>query len=203
MTQNPWDPQGGESQTPPREGEGEGGFSFQDRRKVDPVTGEVREQPDAAAAPAAAEPAPADRAGPEASTQLAEVTADLQRLTAEYANYRKRVDRDRELNQDRAVARVVTDLMPILDDLDRARGHGEVEGGFKAVADAIEAVATKYGLTRFGEAGELFDPHVHEAMTSHPSPDVTEPTVQSVYQIGYRLKDQVLRPARVAVADAE
>jgi len=144
-----------------------------------------------------------DARRPPDDERVAELTADLQRLSAEYANYRKRVERDREVNRDRAVAAIVAELMPILDDIDRARGHGELDGGFKAVSDALEAVATKFGMERFGETGEPFDPHVHEAMTSQASPDVTEPTVSAVYLVGYRLKDQVLRPARVAVADIE
>ncbi len=216
MTQNPWGPAAGEGSTSPQpepESDVGGGIRFRDNRKVDPETF----QPRAAPAPAAETPQPeavaaevaeaADVAevaeAGEAGDRVAELTADLQRLSAEYANYRKRVDRDRELNRDRAVASVVTDLMPILDDIDRARGHAELDGGFKAVAEAVEALAGKYGLARFGEEGELFDPHVHEAMTSQASPEVTEPTVSAVYQIGYRLGDQILRPARVAVADAE
>jgi molecular chaperone GrpE len=183
------------------------GIRFRDNRKVDPETlqprlpdSQVRAAPSAPGAPApepaAAVPLPDDE-------RVAELTADLQRLSAEYANYRKRVERDREVNRDRAVAAIVAELMPILDDIDRARGHGELDGGFKAVSDALEAVATKFGMERFGETGEPFDPHVHEAMTSQASPDVTEPTVSAVYLVGYRLKDQVLRPARVAVADIE
>lgn len=210
MTQNPWGPAGGEPTAPPQrdpDSEASEGIRFRDNRKVDPETYQPRPSP--AAQPAEQPPAqpvaeqPADPAAAAADQRVAELTGDLQRLSAEYANYRKRVERDKELNRDRAVASVVSDLMPILDDIDRARGHGELDGGFKAVADSVEAMAASFGLARFGEAGEAFDPHVHEAMTSETSPEVSEPTVTAVYQVGYRLKDQVLRPARVAVADTE
>ncbi len=134
---------------------------------------------------------------------LAERTEDLQRLQAEYVNYKRRVDRDRALSRQSGVDKVITDLMPVLDDIERARSHGELDGGFKAVADAVEAMAAKFGLTRFGESGEAFDPHVHEAMTSDIDPEVSEPTVATVYQVGFRLKEQVLRPARVAVSNPE
>lgn len=214
MTQHPWTP-GGESLTPPTgDPENEEQIRVRDRRKVDPETFEARPQPeqpapeteepvaDPAAAAESQDPV-ADPATGTADQRVEELTADLQRLSAEFANYRKRVDRDRELNRDRAVADVVGDLLPVLDDIDRARSHGELDAGFKAVAEAIEGIAAKYGLVRFGAEGESFDPHVHEAMTSDNSPEVTEATVTAVYQVGYRLKDQVLRAARVAVTNPE
>ena len=210
MTQHPWTP-GGESLTPPSGGpEQDEEIRVRDRRKVDPETYEARPQqespaPDSGDAPGPpADPADSgDSASAGTEQQIDELTADLKRLSAEFANYRKRVDRDRELNRERAIADVVGDLMPILDDIDRARSHGELDGGFKAVAEAIEGIAAKYGLVRFGSEGEAFDPHVHEAMTSDNSAEVTEPTVTAVYQIGYQLKDQVLRAARVAVTNPE
>lgn len=210
MTQHPWTP-GGESLTPPTgDSENEEQIRVRDRRKVDPETYEARPQPeqpaqgsDESPEAAAPTPPPTEPTAPGTDPRVEELTADLQRLSAEFANYRKRVDRDRELNRDRAVADVAGDLMPVLDDIDRARSHGELDAGFKAVAEAIEGMAAKYGLLRFGAEGEAFDPHVHEAMTSENSPEVTEPTVTAVYQIGYRLKDQVLRAARVAVANPE
>ena len=204
MTQHPWPPDGGEQSAPPvgdPESESAEGIRFRDKRKVDPDTYEVREDQAAADAPTPEGEIPVQ---PDvADDRVAELTLDLQRLSAEFANYRRRVDRDRELNQDRAVAEVVGDLMPVLDDIERARSHGELDGGFKAVADAVEAMAAKFGLTRFGESGEAFDPHVHEAMTSDIDPEVSEPTVATVYQVGFRLKEQVLRPARVAVSNPE
>ena len=126
---------------------------------------------------------------------------DLQRLQAEYSNYRKRVDRDRALAADLATALFLTELLPILDDLDRAGQHGELVGGFKAVADRITTTCEKLGLVKFGNPGEPFDPNIHEALTHNKSSDVTEPTATEVLQPGYKLKDKVLRPARVAVTD--
>ncbi|MFM8515747.1 MAG: nucleotide exchange factor GrpE [Actinomycetota bacterium] len=134
---------------------------------------------------------------------MAELTADLQRITAEYANYRKRVERDRELIREMAVGNVLSDLLPILDDLDRAREHGELEGAFRAVGESLEAVAAKIGLERFGTAGDPFDPAEYEALTSEPDPEITEPTVVRVLQPGYRFAGRVLRPARVSVAGTD
>jgi molecular chaperone GrpE len=132
---------------------------------------------------------------------LAERTADLQRVQAEYANYRKRVERDRVAVREQALASVVSELLPVLDDIGRAREHEQLTGGFKAVADALEAVVTKLGLTSFGEAGEPFDPNVHEALMHAYSPEVSEPTCVQILQPGYKVGERILRPARVAVAD--
>ena len=134
---------------------------------------------------------------------IAVLTADLQRLQAEYLNYRKRVDRDRDLMRDLAIGGVLTELLPVLDDLDRARQHGELEGGFKAVAEQIERIVTRVGLERFGQAGEPFDPMVHEAISHATSTEVEQTTAVEIFQPGYRFKERVLRPARVAVADPE
>ena len=135
------------------------------------------------------------------AVKLAERTADLQRVQAEYANYRKRVDRDRAAVREQALASVVAELLPVLDDIGRAREHGELTGGFKAVAEALEAAAGKLGLTTFGKAGEVFDPNVHEALMHSYSADVTEPTCVQVLQPGYKVGERILRPARVAVAE--
>jgi molecular chaperone GrpE len=142
--------------------------------------------------------APADR---QAAEQLAERTADLQRVTAEYANYRKRVERDRQAVREQAVANVLSGLLPVLDDIGRAREHGELVGGFKSVAESLEAAVTKLGLDSFGENGEPFDPKVHEALMHSYSTDVTEPTCVQILQPGYRVGERILRPARVAVAE--
>jgi molecular chaperone GrpE len=144
-----------------------------------------------------------DDVAEELTRQIAERTADLQRVQAEYANYRRRVDRDREVIRETAVANVLANLLPVLDDIGRARDHGELEGGFKSVGEALEAIVDKLGLVRFGTPGEPFDPTVHEALTHTQSPDVTETTCVEVYQPGYRIGDRVVRPARVAVADPE
>jgi molecular chaperone GrpE len=134
---------------------------------------------------------------------VAALTNDLQRLQAEYQNYRKRVERDRALASELAVAAMLTELLPILDDLDRARVHGELEGGFKSVADQIEKLVEKFGLVKFGEAGAPFDPQIHEALMHLTSSDVQEATATEILQPGFRLKERVLRPARVAVTDPE
>jgi len=131
------------------------------------------------------------------------LTEDLQRLQADYSNYRKRVDRDRAVAYELAVASVLNELLPILDDLDRARTHGELEGGFKSVADQIENAVTKIGLVKFGEAGTPFDPQIHEALMHLTSSEVTEATATEILQKGYKYKERVLRPARVTVTDPE
>jgi molecular chaperone GrpE len=134
-------------------------------------------------------------------SRLAERTADLQRLQAEYVNYKRRVDRDRGLVRDTATAAVLTALLPVLDDVDRARDHGELTGGFKAVAESLERTVAGLGLIRFGEAGEPFDPRVHEALMHELSDDVDGPTARAILQPGYRIGERVVRPARVAVAE--
>ena len=183
------------------------GVRVSDKRRIDPDTYEVREGVSAtagtsddalAAEHAAASAVEGDVTAVEA--KVAELTADLQRLHAEYANYRKRVERDREVMQAAAVGAAITELLPVLDDIERAREHGELEGAFRTVGEALESTLTKLGLERFGAAGEEFDPLVHEALTSEENDAVSEPTVVTVYQPGYRFADRVLRPARVAVA---
>jgi molecular chaperone GrpE len=182
---------------------------IRDKRRIDPETGQVREAAATAAASApdealaeeqaAAAVVEGDLAALEAT--LAERTADVQRVHAEYANYRKRVDRDRELVRDQATAAVLAELLTVLDDIDRAREHDELNGGFKSVAEALEAITGKLGLERYGTPGEPFDPTVHEALTHSEDEAVTETTCVAVFQPGYRFAGRVLRPARVAVAD--
>lgn len=135
--------------------------------------------------------------------ELDERTRDVQRVSAEYANYRKRVDRDRSLVQEQATGTVLTALLPILDDLDRAREHGDLVGPFGSVADQLTAALGKFGLTAFGEQGDPFDPTRHEAVAHQTSADVTEPTCVQVMRRGYQLGERLLRPALVAVADPE
>ena len=136
----------------------------------------------------------------EIRAQLAERTADLQRLQAEYANYRKRVDRDRATVREHAVAGSLSELLPVLDAISQAREHGELAGGFKSVADAIQAAVGKLGLVSYGQRGDAFDPQIHEALTHTYSPDVAEDTCVEIYQPGYKVGERILRPARVAVA---
>ncbi|HEY3006220.1 MAG TPA: nucleotide exchange factor GrpE [Kribbellaceae bacterium] len=174
-----------------------------DRRRIDPETGAVRE-PAAEQAPAATEEpeqAPAPDRVAELTQALAERTADLQRLQAEYVNYKRRVDRDREAQRELAVASVLTGLLHTLDDIGRAREAGELEGAFKAVAESVERVAEKAGLVRYGEVGDAFDPRIHEALVHNYSDEVDGPTATMVMQPGYRLGDRILRPARVAVSE--
>jgi molecular chaperone GrpE len=178
---------------------------IRDRRRIDPVTGAVRE-PKESAAPAGPAPDTVESLTArvvELESALAERTADLQRLQAEYVNYKRRVDRDRDMVRDSAVASVLGQLLPVLDDIGRAREHGELEGGFKAVAESFERIVTSLGLERFGEAGDPFDPHIHEALMHSYSQDVEVPTAQMVLQDGYRFRDRIVRPARVAVAEPE
>jgi molecular chaperone GrpE len=138
-----------------------------------------------------------------AKQELAERTADLQRLQAEYVNYKRRVDRDRELVKQNATFQVLTGLLPVLDDIDRAREHGELEGGFKAVADSLERSVAGLGLVKFGEPGDEFDPNLHDALMHAHSPEVTTTTCQTIIQAGYRIGDRVVRAARVTVVDPE
>jgi molecular chaperone GrpE len=170
-----------------------------------------RAQPGAPSAATATAPPPADKARADETkadkgrekleVALAERTADLQRLQAEYANYRKRVERDRAAVKEHAVASVLTELLPVLDAIGQARDHGELSGGFKSVADSLQATVAKLGLVTYGEKGESFDPKVHEALTHMYSPDVTEDTCIDILQPGYKVGDRILRPARVAVAE--
>ena len=138
-----------------------------------------------------------------AQTALAERTLDLQRLQAEFLNYKRRVDRDRELVRQNAIFAVLGELLPVLDDIDRAREHGELEGGFKAVADSLERIVNALGLTKFGAKGDEFDPNLHEALMHGHSPEVTTTTVDVVAHAGYRIGDRVLRAAKVTVLDPE
>ena len=192
-----------------------------DRRRLDPETGQVRAAvpesgpaesagaPDGELSPAGADPAPAAQAEADelaAARALAdERLADLQRLQAEYVNYRRRVDRDRAVARDAAVAGVLEALLPVLDDIHLARQHGDLESGpFAAIADKLEATLGRFGLSRFGQPGEAFDPTVHEALMhteAELADGTTTTTVVQVLQPGYRSGERVLRAARVAVAD--
>jgi molecular chaperone GrpE len=181
-----------------------------DKRRIDPETGQLREPAAATPPPAPAPDLPLDGGAPaEAASaedevlhrRVAELTDDLKRLSAEYANYRRRVERDREAMTVNAAGVVLSGLLPVLDDIERARSHGDLEGSFKAVGEAVEKVVATLGLTSYGEPGEPFDPNVHEALVSQPSAEVTEPSVAEVYARGYRLGDRVLRAAQVVVAE--
>jgi molecular chaperone GrpE len=183
------------------------GFVFKDKRKVDPDTGEVRanaeEGADTSVPSTGADDVSADS---EAliGMEIATLREDVQRIQAEYANYRKRVERDRSVARDNAVADVLMALLPVLDDMQRAREHNEFTGALKALGESVEAVATRFGLEAYGVSGEGFDPAVHEALTHTTAEDAGDApvtVVSNVYQVGYRHAGRVLRPARVGVED--
>ncbi|WP_245155986.1 nucleotide exchange factor GrpE [Nocardioides sp. 503] len=133
---------------------------------------------------------------------LAERTADLQRLQAEFLNYKRRVERDRDLLRENATYAVLAPITEVLDTIDRAREHDELDGGFKAVAEQLERIVSGLGLTRFGAVGDAFDPTVHEAL-SHigEDPDVTVTTCKVIAKAGYKIGDRVVRAAQVLVVD--
>lgn len=190
----------------PRDGERSGARSdepepvvIRDNRKIDPVTGQVR-KPSSDGAPAA--PSEPEPDVPKAEALLLEErTRDLQRVQAEYANYRRRAERERLAAGDVAVSRVLADLLPVLDNIDRARSHGDLTGGLKAVADQLDSVFGKLGLLSFGEVGDPFDPSVHEAVLHDESDTVTAPTCTKILRPGYKHNDRLLRAAMVGVSD--
>ncbi|MEY8018331.1 nucleotide exchange factor GrpE [Mycobacterium servetii] len=174
-----------------------------DKRRIDPETGEVRHTSPGAAAPGEVPAAGSPGGSGEAETRVAELTADLQRVQADFANYRKRAQRDQQAAADRAKAGVVNELLGVLDDLDRARKHGDLDSGpLKSVADKLLSALTGLGLTAFGAEGEDFDPVLHEAVQHEgDGADGAKPVIGTVMRQGYRLGDQVLRHALVAVVD--
>jgi molecular chaperone GrpE len=204
---------------------------IRDRRRIDPLTGQVRDpgtppgpapsgaggsggnrtdQPDQTDEGArmerelAEEIAGIEDLGQEldqARREAGERLEDLRRLQAEYVNYRRRVERDREAVRDNAVATVMGELLPVLDDIGRAREHGDLTGGFKSVGEALEQTTAKLGLVRYGEPGDEFDPTVHEALMHGYSDDVAVVTCTEILMPGYRFGERVIRPARVAVAE--
>jgi len=183
--------------------------------------GESSDRPDvpgeADGAAAAGESTPAAEEGSQSATppggtgetpeqmaaRLQELTADLQRLQAEYVNYKRRVDRDRELVLQNAKFSILSALLPVLDDVDRAREHEELSGGFKAIAESLERIVAGEGLIKFGASGDPFDPRVHEALMHSLSPDVSTTTCDKVVQAGYQFGDRVVRPALVTVVDPD
>lgn len=186
------------------------GPTIRDKRRIDPDTYQVRE-PQSAAAPGPGAPIdPAATQEPveteevaQLKSALADRTADLQRLQAEYVNYKRRVDRDRDVARKSGIESVLKDLMSVLDDVRSAREHGELSGGFKAVADELERVTTRSGLETYGTKGDPFDPHIHEALLHGHAEGIDGPTCVEILQPGYRIGDRILRPARVAVAEPD
>ncbi|MGZ4506648.1 MAG: nucleotide exchange factor GrpE [Blastococcus sp.] len=198
---------------------------IRDKRRIDPISGAVRvpagEQP--AGTPPRGQQSQGEQMsetetpdlqvpaadgqgagqGDDVARQLAERTDDLQRVTAEYANYRRRVDRDRTLVVDQAAERFAAQLFPIVDDIERARDHGDLTGAFKVVADRVLGLLDGLGVAAFGIAGDPFDPALHEAVIHDTSAEVDVPTATTVLRQGYRRGDRVLRTAMVAVTDPE
>jgi molecular chaperone GrpE len=172
-----------------------------DKRRIDPETGEVRHVPPGAA-PGGIAPGGGGKAD-EAGAKVAELTADLQRVQADFANYRKRALRDQQAAADRAKATVVSQLLGVLDDLDRARAHGDLDSGpLKSVADKLMSALTGLGLTAFGAEGEDFDPALHEAVQHEgDGGEGSKPVIGTVMRQGYRLGENVLRHALVGVVD--
>jgi molecular chaperone GrpE len=152
---------------------------------------EVQEEPKAASMDAA-----------QLEQALAERTADLQRLQAEYVNYKRRVDRDRELVRENASYTALAPIVEVLDTIDRAREHGDLDEGFRAVADQLERAVANAGLVRYGEPGDAFDPRLHEAL-SHigEDPEVEVTTCKTIVKAGYRIGERVVRAAQVLVVD--
>ena len=173
-----------------------------DKRRIDPITGEVRHpDPDPAADRATSVAPPLPGVGRSSEAELAERTADLQRLQAEFANYRKRVERDRAVAGEMAVIGVLNSLLPVLDDVDAARQHGDLaDGPFAAIATKLENALKTYGLTRIDETGVEFDPTIHEALIQQPGDDIEVDTVSQVLRSGYKSGERVLRAAQVIVA---
>jgi len=213
VTQSPHNPRHGETEEPGRP-------TVRDKRRIDPQTYQLRDPesgtggtpsgqdtgdgaPAGGAAPAETEAAGSSEQVEQLQSQLADRTADLQRVQAEYVNYKRRVDRDRDLARAGGVESVLRELLPVLDSLRAAREHEELTGGFKAVAEEVERLATRHGLVAFGEAGDAFDPRIHEALMHAHADGITGPTCVTILQPGYKLAERVIRPARVAVAEPE
>ena len=197
---------------------------IRDKRRIDPETGEPRAAASSDAddeivvesnglgdALGASDDAPAGSPEPELTVTremelevaLAERTADLQRAAADFANYRRRMERDREVSAQAAVAKALSSLLPVLDDVDRARAHGDLTGALKAVADGLENALVNAGVEAFGTEGDEFDPAVHEAVTHDTSAEVDRPTASMVMRKGYRIGERLLRPAMVGVTAPE
>ncbi|NTV38354.1 MAG: nucleotide exchange factor GrpE [Demequinaceae bacterium] len=183
------------------------GFTSPDDDGAEDALSEAERILDAAGASADAfsnDEARADDALAAVESKAAEHLADLQRLQAEYINYRKRVDRDRLAMGESAMSKVIEAMLPVLDDVAAARAHGDLKDGpFASIAEKLEETLGRLGWSSFGAAGDPFDPALHEALMSQPSGDVTEPTVVHVAQPGHRVGDRVVRPARVVVAQPE
>ena len=210
MTDRPSDlPEGEPTEAPSPEGAAPDGFGDAAGEMTDATEVEAQVEGDAVAGSQTDDTAgTAEEPGQEQDEvfalrgNVASLTNDLQRLQAEYANYRRRTEEQRELEIERATGAVAKGLLPVLDDLDRAEKHGDLEEGspFAAIAEKLRGIAEKMGLTTYGASGDVFDPQHHEAIFQAPTPGVETPTVLEVVEIGYRLGSVELRPAKVVVA---
>ncbi|MFF2834217.1 nucleotide exchange factor GrpE [Cellulosimicrobium cellulans] len=193
-------------------------FQFTDKRKVDPETAQPRPSGEAAAGSAGddaetdplagldfepSDEAEVDAAVLAAKAEAAEHLDALQRERASFTNYRNRSLRDQEAARTKGIEDVLTALLPVLDDIDRARQHGELTGPFAAISDKLDASLEKFGIERYGAVGDEFDPTVHEALMHQPDPEATVTTVNLVIEPGYRIGDRVVRAARVSVVGPE
>jgi molecular chaperone GrpE len=177
------------------------GVKITDKRKLDPETGAPRSPSGEQETPVSEQDVANDSVVE--LDPVAELTADLQRLQAEFANYRKRVERDRETTRDLVVSNTLAELLPVIDDIGRARTHGELEGAFKSVGEALESTVTRLGLKPFGAPGDEFDPTKHEAISHEYSADVSTSTCMNIFQPGYEFNGKIIRAAIVSVADPE
>jgi molecular chaperone GrpE len=211
----------------PEGGSGDSPFHFTDKRKVDPTSGEKRDAPDAGTPAEGGTPADAGTPGPDAAdpldaldfepsgeaaedsdllaakAQAAEHLDALQRERASFTNYRNRALRDQEAARTRGTQDVLTALLPVLDDIERAKQHAELSGPMAAIAEKLDASLAKFGVERFGTVGEEFDPTVHEALMHNTDPAAEATTVNLVVEPGYRIGDKVVRAARVGVVGPE
>lgn len=207
-------PTGNGSETDPAEAE----VRFTDRRRVDPRTGEVRDTAaeqvdvpvvedattgDGATGALQAQLEDAVTQLDQARTQIASLTDQVQRVQADFVNFRRRVERDQHVASELTVVAIIEALIPLLDDIDSARSHEEITGPFAAIVEKLEASLSRFGWQRYGGSGEVFDPNVHEALTHQHSDDVPEPTVSQVYQAGHRIGERIVRAARVGVIDPD
>jgi molecular chaperone GrpE len=173
---------------------------FTDKRRIDPETGDVR--PETAEAVSDPDITEEDLEILEEAERdlVAEYRDRAARAEAELANFRTRVERDRQANREAVIAEVIRGLLPVMDDLDRAESHGDLAGTpLELVAQKLRSSFERYGITAVGVVGEVFDPSLHEAMVRLPDPDATSETVAEVIEGGYQMGDRLVRPAKVAV----
>ncbi len=206
-----------ETQGTPEVPEGDKPFQFSDKRKVDPATGAPREGGAPAGGSGAEgvepgidplagldfEPSPETAELEKAKAEAAEHLDALQRERASFTNYRNRALRDQENARQRGLEDVLTGLMPVLDDIERAKAHGDLSGPMAAIAEKLDASLGKFGIERFGVVGEEFDPTMHDALMHRTTAEATSTTVELVIEPGYRINDRIVRAARVGVVGPE